>query len=412
MLQFETNETGAAKIKVIGVGGGGCNAVNRMIDCDLEGVSFLAVNTDKQALNGSKAETKIAIGQKLTKGLGAGANPEIGKNAAEENEEDIRNFVQGADLVFVTAGMGGGTGTGAAPVIAKIAKDLGILTVGVVTKPFTFEGKKRMNHAEVGINFLKKFVDSLVVVPNDRLLQMTEKHTTMLEAFTMADQALRQGVKGISDIITKPGEINVDFADVQSVMRDRGVAHMGIGRAKGEDRAEQALKMAIESPLLESKVDGAKAVLFNVAGGFDVGIMEIAEVSEKVKELIADDALFILGTSIDESLGDEIEITIIATGFEDRVGGFASPQKKSGLGNGSDIFNPQSTVEEPGKGIPDEFAGESAPATEGGETVETTEGDESTPSLSFLKGNEGPMFEDPAPTISTNFDIPSFLSKN
>ncbi|MBO4725330.1 MAG: cell division protein FtsZ, partial [Firmicutes bacterium] len=203
MLQFETNETGAAKIKVIGVGGGGCNAVNRMIDCDLEGVSFLAVNTDKQALNGSKAETKIAIGQKLTKGLGAGANPEIGKNAAEENEEDIRNFVQGADLVFVTAGMGGGTGTGAAPVIAKIATDLGILTVGVVTKPFTFEGKKRMNHAEVGINFLKKFVDSLVVVPNDRLLQMTEKHTTMLEAFTMADQALRQSVKGISDIITK-----------------------------------------------------------------------------------------------------------------------------------------------------------------------------------------------------------------
>ncbi|MBR6014545.1 MAG: cell division protein FtsZ [Firmicutes bacterium] len=412
MLQFETNETGAAKIKVIGVGGGGCNAVNRMIDCDLEGVSFLAVNTDKQALNGSKAETKIAIGQKLTKGLGAGANPEIGKNAAEENEEDIRNFVQGADLVFVTAGMGGGTGTGAAPVIAKIAKDLGILTVGVVTKPFTFEGKKRMNHAEVGINFLKKFVDSLVVVPNDRLLQMTEKHTTMLEAFTMADQALRQGVKGISDIITKPGEINVDFADVQSVMRDRGVAHMGIGRAKGEDRAEQALKMAIESPLLESKVDGAKAVLFNVAGGFDVGIMEIAEVSEKVKELIADDALFILGTSIDESLGDEIEITIIATGFEDRVGGFASPQKKSGLGNGSEIFNTQSAVEEPGKGIPDEFAGESAPATESGETVETTEGGENGTSLSFLKGNEGPMFEDPAPTISTNFDIPSFLSKN
>lgn len=407
MLQFETNETGAAKIKVIGVGGGGCNAVNRMIDCGLEGISFLAVNTDKQALNGSKAETKIAIGQKLTKGLGAGANPEIGKKAAEENEEDIRNFIQGADLVFVTAGMGGGTGTGAAPEIAKISKDLGILTVGVVTKPFTFEGKKRMNHAEVGINFLKKVVDSLVVVPNDRLLQMTEKHTTMLEAFGMADQALRQGVKGISDIITKPGEINVDFADVQSVMRDRGIAHMGIGRAKGEDRAEQALKMAIESPLLESKIDGAKAVLFNVAGGFDMNLMEIAEVSDKVKDLIAEDALFILGTSIDEALGEELEITIIATGFEDRVGGFASPQRKTGLGNGSDIFSVQPAGEEPGKGVP-----ESEQEEDSSVTADSGESTESRTGFTFLDGNSGPMFEDPAPTISTNFDIPSFLSKN
>ncbi len=408
MLQFENNETGAAKIKVIGVGGGGCNAVNRMIDIGLEGVSFLAVNTDKQALNGSKAETKIAIGQKLTKGLGAGANPEIGKNAAEENEEDIRNFIQGADLVFVTAGMGGGTGTGAAPVIAKVAKDLGILTVGVVTKPFTFEGKKRMNHAEVGINFLKKFVDSLVVVPNDRLLQMTEKHTTMLEAFGMADQALRQGVKGISDIITKPGEINVDFADVQSVMRDRGIAHMGIGRAKGDDRAQQALQMAIESPLLESKIDGAKAVLLNVAGGFDVGLMEIAEVSEKVKELIAEDALFIFGTSIDETLQDEIEITIIATGFEDRVGGFAT-QKKLGLGG--DIFTPQATGT---TGLDESFAASGADeATAESAAEETaTENPGAFGQPTFLKEEQKPMFEDPAPPISTNFDIPSFLSKN
>ncbi len=261
MLQFETGQDNSAVIKVIGVGGGGCNAVNRMMEADLKGVQFIAVNTDKQALNRCKAETKVQIGEKLTRGLGAGGNPEVGQRSAEETLEEITDLLEGSDMVFITAGMGGGTGTGAAPIIAKASKDLGILTVGVVTKPFSFEGKKRKDQAELGLSFLKKYVDSLVVVPNDKLLQNCEKNTSMLDAFTMADDVLRQGVQGISDLISDFALINVDFADVKSVMTDQGIAHMGTGHGSGENRAKDAVKSAIESPLLETTIGGAKAIL-------------------------------------------------------------------------------------------------------------------------------------------------------
>lgn len=318
MLQFEVNEQNAAQIKVIGVGGGGCNAVNRMIEKGLKGVTYMAVNTDKQALIGSLAETKIQIGEKLTKGLGAGANPEIGQKAAEENIEDITKFIQGSDMVFITAGMGGGTGTGAAPVIAKIAKDMDILTVGVVTKPFTFEGKRRRQHAELGINLLKKYVDSLVVVPNDRLLQVAEKNTSMLQAFSMADEVLKQGVQGISDLIAEAGLINLDFADVKTVMSDRGIAHMGVGRASGDNRVEEAVKNAIESPLLETSIDGAKAIILNIMGGYDMGMLEVSQAAAQIEDAAGDDAIVIFGASIKEELQDEILVTVIATGFEQR----------------------------------------------------------------------------------------------
>ncbi len=317
-LQFEVNDTNAAQIKVIGVGGGGCNAVDRMIDEGLKGVSFMAVNTDKQVLLSSKAETKLQIGEKLTKGLGAGANPEIGQRAAEENLEELIKFMTGSDMIFITAGMGGGTGTGAAPVIAKAAKDLGILTVGVVTKPFGFEGKKRSDHASIGIKFLKNYVDSLIVVPNDKLLQIADKNTSMLEAFKLADGVLHQGVQGISDLISDTGVINVDFADVQTVMRNRGIAHMGIGRGKGDNRAEEALKEAIESPLLETRIDGAKAILLNVTGGYDMGIQEAAEIADRIQQAADKDAIVIFGSAIKEEFKDEIQVTVIATGFEDR----------------------------------------------------------------------------------------------
>ena len=318
MLEFEFNELSTAQIRVIGVGGGGCNAVNRMIEDGLKGVNFMSVNTDKQALNSSKAETKIQIGEKLTKGLGAGANPEIGQKAAEENFEEITKFIMGADMVFITAGMGGGTGTGAAPVIAKAAKDLGILTVGVVTRPFTFEGKKRREHADMGIKYLKKYVDSLVIVPNDKLLQISEKRTTMMEAFAKADDVLKQGVQGISDLIAEAGLINLDFADVKTVMSDRGVAHMGVGRGRGEDRVNDAVRTAIESPLLETSINGAKAILLNVMGGYDLGMLEINEIADQIEQAADEDAIVIFGSTVREDLQDEIVITVIATGFEER----------------------------------------------------------------------------------------------
>jgi len=318
MLEFEFNELSTAQIRVIGVGGGGCNAVNRMIEDGLKGVNFMSVNTDKQALNSSKAETKIQIGEKLTKGLGAGANPEIGQKAAEENFDEITKFIMGADMVFITAGMGGGTGTGAAPVIAKAAKDLGILTVGVVTRPFTFEGKKRREHADMGIKYLKKYVDSLVIVPNDKLLQISEKRTTMMEAFAKADAVLKQGVQGISDLIAEAGLINLDFADVKTVMSDRGVAHMGVGRGRGEDRVNDAVRTAIESPLLETSINGAKAILLNVMGGYDLGMLEINEIADQIEQAADEDAIVIFGSTVREDLQDEIVITVIATGFEER----------------------------------------------------------------------------------------------
>lgn len=336
MLEFEINDQNTAQIRVIGVGGGGCNAVNRMIEEGLKGVNFMSVNTDKQALNTSKAETKIQIGEKLTKGLGAGANPEIGQKAAEENFEEITKFITGADMIFITAGMGGGTGTGAAPVIAKAAKDLGILTVGVVTKPFTFEGKKRREHAEAGIKYLKKYVDSLVIVPNDRLLQISEKNTTMLEAFLKADDVLKQGVQGISDLIAEAGLINLDFADVKTVMSDRGVAHMGVGHGRGENRVDDAVKSAVESPLLETSINGAKAILLNVMGGYDLGMLEINSIADQIEKAADEDAIVIFGSTIREDLQDEIIITVIATGFEERPSvEFGNNLGKTRLGNPS-----------------------------------------------------------------------------
>ena len=319
MLNENPGAVVGANMKVVGVGGGGNNAVNRMIDDGLKGVHFIAVNTDKQVLfgdNGSKAEVKIQIGEKLTKGLGAGAKPEIGQKAAEESREEIKQIIGDANMVFVTAGMGGGTGTGAAPVVASIAKEMGVLTVGVVTRPFRFEGRKRMDQAERGIDTLKDSVDALVVIPNDKLLEICDKKTTMQEAFKMADDVLSQGVKGISDLITSPGYINLDFADIQSVMRNTGVCHMGIGRATGENRAEEAVKMAINSPLLETTIDGATKVVLNISGSEDLGLMEIEQASELVHQLVSDEADIIFGTSIDPTLGDEIVITVVATGFE------------------------------------------------------------------------------------------------
>ena len=307
---------GTATIKVIGVGGAGNNAVNRMIDAGIKNVEFIAVNTDRQALQLSKASTKIQIGEKLTRGLGAGANPDIGAQAAEESRTEVAEALRGADMVFVTAGMGGGTGTGAAPIVAQTAKEMGILTIGVVTKPFTFEGKKRLAQAERGIESLKGKVDTLVVIPNDKLLQVIDRKTSIIEAFRMADDVLRQGVQGISDLIAVPGLINLDFADVKTIMLDRGMAHMGVGRASGENRAEDAAKQAIQSPMLETSIEGARGVIINITGGSDVGLHEANTAAELVQRSADPEANIIFGSVTDDSMGDEIQITVIATGFE------------------------------------------------------------------------------------------------
>lgn len=319
MLEFEGMEkdtTNFAAIRVIGVGGAGTNAVNRMVEAGLKGVEFIAINTDSQALALSKAPNKIQIGDKLTKGLGAGANPEVGQKAAEESREEIANTVKGSDLVFVTCGMGGGTGTGAAPVIAEIAREQGILTIGVVSKPFLFEGRQRMKNAESGIERLKASVDTLVVVPNDRLLSVVTKGTTMTEAFRIADDTLRQGIQGISDLIAVPSLINLDFADVRTVMQSRGLAHMGIGIGKGENRMVDAAKQAISSPMLETSIDGARAVLINITGGPDTSIIDINEAAQLITAAADPEANIIFGAGIDEELKDEVKITVIATGFE------------------------------------------------------------------------------------------------
>ncbi|MFS1518287.1 cell division protein FtsZ [Bacillus sp. SCS-151] len=317
MLDFETNLDQLATIKVIGVGGGGNNAVNRMIEHGVQGVEFIAVNTDAQALNLSKAEIKMQIGAKLTRGLGAGANPEVGKKAAEESKEQLEEVLNGADMVFVTAGMGGGTGTGAAPVIAQIAKDLGALTVGVVTRPFTFEGRKRSTQAGGGIAAMKDSVDTLIVIPNDRLLEIVDKNTPMLEAFREADNVLRQGVQGISDLIATPGLINLDFADVKTIMSNRGSALMGIGIATGENRAAEAAKKAISSPLLEIPIDGAQGVLMNITGGMNLSLYEVQEAADIVASASDQEVNMIFGSVINESLKDEIVVTVIATGFNE-----------------------------------------------------------------------------------------------
>ena len=323
MMDYNNNDDsnlamvdGTATIKVIGVGGAGNNAVNRMIDAGIKGVDFIAVNTDRQALQTSKAKTKIQIGEKITRGLGAGANPDIGAQSAAESKAEVAEVLRGADMVFVTAGMGGGTGTGAAPIVAGAAKEMGILTIGVVTKPFTFEGKKRLSQAERGIESLKGKVDTLVVIPNDKLLQIIDRKTSIIEAFKMADDILRQGVQGISDLIAIPGLVNLDFADVKTIMLNQGMAHMGVGTASGENRAEDAAKEAIQSPLLETSIEGAKGVIINITGGEDLGLHEVNTAAELVQRSVDPEANIIFGTLTDNSMSDEIKITVIATGFD------------------------------------------------------------------------------------------------
>lgn len=327
MLEFDMEVDQLAKIKVIGVGGGGSNAVNRMIDFGVRGVEFVNVNTDAQALQLSHAEVKLQIGDKLTRGLGAGANPEIGKKAAEESREIIANSLQGADMVFVTAGMGGGTGTGAASVIAEVAKESGALTVGVVTRPFTFEGRKRAKQAEQGIASLKEKVDTLIIIPNDRLLEIVDKKTPMLEAFREADNVLRQAVQGISDLIAVPGLINLDFADVKTIMAERGSALMGIGEGNGENRAAEAAKKAIMSPLLETSIEGARGVIMNITGGSNLSLFEVNEAVEMVTAAADPEVNMIFGAIIDEDMKDDIKVTVIATGFETSESGESDKNK-------------------------------------------------------------------------------------
>lgn len=327
MLEFDIPMSTMAQIKVIGVGGGGNNAVDRMIDDGLDGVEFISINTDGQALTKSKAATKIQIGEKLTKGLGAGGNPEVGERSVDETQDEIAQALRGSDMAFVTAGMGGGTGTGAAPKIAAISKEMGILTVGVVTKPFNFEGKKRMSNAERGIIELKKNVDTLVIIPNQKLLSIIDKKTTLNEAFRKADEVLHQGVQGIADLISKPGVINLDFADVRTVMANKGIAHMGIGRASGENKAEVAAKMAIQSPLLETTIEGARSVLINFSGDSNLGLMETEEAADLIREAIDPEAEIIFGTTINEDLVDEVVVTVIATGLDDDIPTSAEPRR-------------------------------------------------------------------------------------
>ena len=315
MFEQDYETANFAQIKVIGVGGAGCNAINRMVQYGLRGVEFIAVNTDRQALYLSKSETKIQIGEKLTRGLGAGADPEIGRKAADESREMLSEAIKGADMVFITAGMGGGTGTGAASIVAECAKELGVLTVGVVTKPFTFEGKVRMRNAEIGIAALKPIVDTLITIPNDKLIDLVGR-ASLPDALRVADDVLRQGIQGISDLIAVPAMINLDFADVKTIMKEKGLAHMGIGSANGEKRASEAARQAIESPMLETSINGARGVLMNITGGPDLSLLEVNEAAEIIAESADPEANIIFGADIDEAMGDSLRITVIATGFE------------------------------------------------------------------------------------------------
>lgn len=336
-----------ANIKVIGVGGGGNNAVNRMVDNQIKGVQFLAVNTENQVLELSKADVTIQIGEKVTKGLGAGANPQIGEEAAQESREEITKALEGADMVFVTAGMGGGTGTGAAPIVAECAKEVGALTVGVVTKPFAFEGKRRRAAAEKGIEFLTQKVDTIIVIPNDKLLQVVDKKCSVSDAFSKADEVLRQGIKGISDLIQIPGLINLDFADVKTIMTNQGEALMGIGEGTGENRAADAAKMAINSPLLETSIDGAKGILLNISGSSDLGIFEVNEAAQIISDAADPDANIIFGSVIDESLGDKVQVTVVATGFGNNA------KSVPEFGKTTTTSRPASTTTTTNSGIPD-----------------------------------------------------------
>ncbi len=359
MLEIKINEAeNAAKIVVIGVGGAGNNAVNRMVEENIAGVEFIGINTDKQALQFCKAATAMQIGEKLTKGLGAGAKPEVGQKAAEESSEEIAQAIKGSDMVFVTCGMGGGTGTGAAPVIAKIAKDMGILTVGVVTKPFRFEAKARMSNAMMGIEHLRACVDTLIVIPNDKLLEIVDRRTTMPDALKKADEVLQQAVQGITDLINVPGLINLDFADVQTVMTDKGIAHIGIGHAKGDDKAVEAVKQAVASPLLETTIEGASHVIINISG--DISLIEANEAASYVQELAGDDANIIFGAMYDENVQDEATITVIATGLDAQVETSSVSKAMSGLGN----FKPYVPAGKPKQSTPNLFTAQAAATAE------------------------------------------------
>ncbi|MCY1690552.1 cell division protein FtsZ [Exiguobacterium sp. SL14] len=382
MLHFDEMMDQVAKIKVIGVGGGGSNAVNRMIEHGVQGVEFIAVNTDAQALNMSQADVKLQLGAKLTRGLGAGANPEIGKKATEESREQLTEILSGADMVFVTAGMGGGTGTGVAPVIAEISKEIGALTVGVVTKPFMFEGRKRMQHAVSGVQNFKEKVDTLIVIPNDKLLEIVDRNTPMLEAFKEADNVLRQGVQGITDLIAVPGLINLDFADVKTIMTEKGSALMGVGVATGEHRATEATKKAISSPLLETSIEGAKGVLMNITGSANLSLYEVTEARQIVQSAADEEVNLIFGSVINDNLEDEIIVTVIATEFENEPLDFEIPSAQEMMKNL--LKKKQATP----------------PPTE-----------ESKPQV-----EETPVSSNPEPTkapdVEETMDIPSFLRRN
>ena len=360
-------------IKVIGVGGGGNNVVNRMVQSGAKGVEFVAINTDKQALSVSSATYKIQIGEKLTHGQGAGSNPEIGRKSAEENRAQIAKVLEGTDMVFITAGMGGGTGTGGAPIVADIAREAGVLTVGVVTKPFGFEGRRRMAQAEQGIEELKDKVDSLVIIPNERLKHATDQKITFANAFAIADDVLRQAVQSISDLINDTGFINLDFADVTSVMKDAGYAHMGVGRAEGKNKAEEAAKMAISSPLLETSINGAKGVLVNVTGSMDIGLDEVEQAATLVQQAAHPDANIIFGATFDENMEDEIRVTVIATGFDEGNGKAAIGEKP--------FTEAEKKVEQAAAEAPQEAApaAEEAPAAEAAEAPKAEDGDEDDP---------------------------------
>ena len=394
MLEIRTTETDtSAKIIVIGVGGAGNNAVNRMIDENIGGVEFIGVNTDKQALQLCKAPTLIQIGEKLTKGLGAGAQPEIGEKAAEESAEELSAAVKGADMVFVTCGMGGGTGTGAAPVVAKIAKEQGILTVGVVTKPFKFEAKKRMINAVSGIEKLKESVDTLIVIPNDKLLEIVDRRTSMPDALKKADEVLQQAVQGITDLINLPALINLDFADVQTVMTDKGIAHIGIGKAKGDEKALEAVKQAVSSPLLETTIEGASHVIINISG--DISLIEANEAAGYVQELAGDDANIIFGAMYDENAEDEVTITVIATGLD--AHGANTPVERAM----KDFTNYKTKV--PAQQAPVQRTAPSVKTpSEAAATTET-----SAPKYNIPTGN-APVYR-PAQRGETQINIPDFL---
>lgn len=385
MLEIKTNDAeSAAKIIVVGVGGAGNNAVNRMIDEQIDGVEFIGINTDKQALQLCKAPKLLQIGEKLTKGLGAGAKPEIGEKAAEESEEEVTEALSGADMVFVTCGMGGGTGTGAAPVVARVAKEMGILTVGVVTKPFRFEAKARMINALNGIEKIKDHVDTLIVIPNDKLLEIVDRRTTMPDALKKADEVLQQAVQGITDLINVPAVINLDFADVQTVMKDKGIAHIGIGYGKGDDKASEAVKMAVESPLLETTIKGASHVIINVSG--DITLADASDAASYVQEISGDEVNIIFGAMYDETKGDSCTITVIATGLEDVVDKTAFSTYKSGFKPTTPIPGRSQLGVTPGSGL-------------------------SSPQVSIVPGTSGNAGARPIPGINKPGDIRSSVEE-